>query len=492
MQEQSQNSKNKKSSVNLGITEYLASTLITLISIIFIYRARNFTLDDAMIYYRYFRNAINGIGLVYNPGEYINALSSPLYTYLGLAISYIFGNIPLTMHIFSGIFLLLTAFLLIKLMRLNNIEFPYNFLPSFMLVSSCFFYLNFGLEITLSLFLVCLCLYYFFYKKDYQLLLCASLLILTRGEYLFFVIILAIYYFIENWRFPKFKYFILPIIIVLCFYLINYLIYGTFLPETLSAKIAQGISGIFGKYPFLRVGTMLYNSNWMIFPIYPKIFLIIMAIISFIGIVANIKSVRLIQITLLYLIALTIFYTSLNIPNYPWYYSPYFLFGFIYFSYGLKAIKKYLSSKLTENISIQFINALASIFIIAVLIRSFIILQGETKELDYKNIGLWLKENLPKDTKIACIEIGHIGWYSELYIVDILGLISPKSAEYLRNGDLSSWYEYYKPDFIVVHNPIWLYESGVEKYLEKGELIKDEKFQYPGFLLLKPAMKKES
>ncbi len=468
----------------------LANLIIIITSCLLIYRSRNLTLDDAMIYYRYFRNAINGLGLVYNPGEYINALSSQLYTYLGLAVSYFFSHIPLSMHLFSGFFLILTAIVLIELMKLQKIEFPFNIVPSLMLVSSCFFYLSFGLEITLSLFLLCLCLYFFFKKKDLLFFTLSALLFLTRGEYLFLIIILLIYYFIENSRIPNIKNFILPLTIVLIFYSVNYYIYGTLLPTTLSSKIAQGTSGIFGNFPFLRAGTMLYNSNWMIFPIFPKIFLIIMAIISIIGILINIKTNKLIQISLLYLLVLTIFYTSLNIPNYPWYYSPYYLFGFIYFAFGLITLQKYLAQKFKDNTLNFLINSLASIYIITILIRSFIILQGETKEIDYKNIGLWLKENISKDAKIACIEIGHIGWYSELYIVDILGLISPKSADYLKKGDLSSWYEYYKPDFIVVHNPIWLYESGVVKYIDNGELIEHKEFDYPGYLLLKPRNKK--
>ena len=66
---------------------------------------RNYQLDDALIYLRYVRNFLNGEGLVYNPGEYFNGLTSPLYSYLviltGLLVSNLqFANILLaaTLH----------------------------------------------------------------------------------------------------------------------------------------------------------------------------------------------------------------------------------------------------------------------------------------------------------------------------------------------------------------------------------------------------------
>ena len=53
----------------------------------FAYLDRFFELDDALIYHRFVQNAIDGHGLVYNPGERYNALTSPLYTALSLGLT---------------------------------------------------------------------------------------------------------------------------------------------------------------------------------------------------------------------------------------------------------------------------------------------------------------------------------------------------------------------------------------------------------------------
>ena len=50
----------------------------------FIFRGHE--LDDALIYARYIQNLISGNGFVYNAGEAVNGLTSPLFAYLSLEL----------------------------------------------------------------------------------------------------------------------------------------------------------------------------------------------------------------------------------------------------------------------------------------------------------------------------------------------------------------------------------------------------------------------
>ena len=43
---------------------------------------QDFQLDDALIYLRYIKNFQEGYGLVYNPGERFNGLTSPFFTFV--------------------------------------------------------------------------------------------------------------------------------------------------------------------------------------------------------------------------------------------------------------------------------------------------------------------------------------------------------------------------------------------------------------------------
>ena len=56
----------------------------------FIFRGHE--LDDALIYARYIQNLISGNGLVYNTGEYVNGLTSPLFAYLSITPAWVMND----------------------------------------------------------------------------------------------------------------------------------------------------------------------------------------------------------------------------------------------------------------------------------------------------------------------------------------------------------------------------------------------------------------
>jgi hypothetical protein len=62
---------------------------------------RSYTLDDAYISYRYSRNFARGLGLVYNPGEYVKGYSNTLYTLL-MSVPELFGRDPNPLSKFLG------------------------------------------------------------------------------------------------------------------------------------------------------------------------------------------------------------------------------------------------------------------------------------------------------------------------------------------------------------------------------------------------------
>jgi len=51
-------------------------------------------------------------------------------------------------------------------------------------------------------------------------------------------------------------------------------------------------------------------------------------------------------------------------------------------------------------------------------------------------------------------------------IVDILGLTTPINAQFVSHNDTTSWLALEKPDYVVIHDPIWIWEKVV---VENGE-----------------------
>jgi hypothetical protein len=135
---------------------------IFLLGIYFSYLNRGFFFDDALIYARYINNLLDGKGLVYNAGEYFNGLTSPLFTYISIAISYITKDVIFSINFLSGFFLLLSLFFIGKNFTFSNKSNGWTvFWGLLLIVSSPYTYSIFGMETLLFIFLINLCIYFF-------------------------------------------------------------------------------------------------------------------------------------------------------------------------------------------------------------------------------------------------------------------------------------------------------------------------------------------
>jgi hypothetical protein len=89
---------------------YLHFPLLIIIGITAVFYF-NFTAEDAYITYRYAENWVNIGSLVYNAGEPINAMTSPLHAMLSAALFFVTGNTVLSNKILFFVLLLLSALL---------------------------------------------------------------------------------------------------------------------------------------------------------------------------------------------------------------------------------------------------------------------------------------------------------------------------------------------------------------------------------------------
>jgi arabinofuranosyltransferase len=216
----------------------------------FSFLARNYQLDDALIYLRYVKNFHEGFGLVYNPGEKFNGLTSPLFTYVSLAASFLSSNFQLTTTIISALFLAIASILGGIIFSNGKWE---SLFTAVIIGSFGYFYATFGMETPLFIMLIGFSLY--LYKVDSKYFVIAlALLIITRFEGAFLAMVIAADYLIRNRRLPNTKILALSMIVLSLPFVFNYFYYGEFLPATASAKIGQGQSGFWdGSFRFLNI-----------------------------------------------------------------------------------------------------------------------------------------------------------------------------------------------------------------------------------------------
>ena len=458
----------------ISLRGMLGFSFVPAIVAYFSFLARNYQLDDALIYLRYVRNFQDGLGLVYNPGEKFNGLTSPLFTYVSLAASFIFSNLQIATIVVSALFFACAAVLGGFVFAESKWE---AFFTGLAIASFGYFYSTFGMETPLFLMLTGLSLY--LYRIDSKYFPVAlALMVITRYEGVFLAVPMVTGYVMRNRRLPDAKMLAVAAAVFLAPFAINYFYYGDLLPATASAKFGQGKSGLWvGQLSFLNLGYLVktYFSGSRISALF---FVAAAAYGAFVG-----RKDRTTIVMLIYLFCLLCFYAGLRLPNYPWYYAPFFFLLLIFACRGIWSLGARFvpTGKLDHRAAIYGCLCALAIFAVTQVVT---FREGERRE-EYARIGGWLQKNTPPNASVAMIEIGTVGWYAHRKIVDILGLVNPYNADYIARGDLYGWLYRYQPDYILRHDPIWAWEKSSVILEKSGAYVPAQGFDHPRFVLLK-------
>jgi arabinofuranosyltransferase len=424
-------------------------TSICAVVLTFTLTARHILIDDGLIYARFVRNSLSGYGLVFNQGEHVNSLTSPLFTWLLLFTSWMLrGHVILAEEVLFVSTFIAACFVAEAIVPWSGV----------VISTTAYFYLIIGMETTL--FLLLLLLIFLAYERwRYNLLpvLCV-LLLLTRFEGGLLVPIVAW----RMWRerlWPSRLSFLPPAILLLGYALLNHHWYGYYLPSSATSKLGQALSGYWGEWPtaVLRIrGWMLSDHD-----IYRGAFRRTAYLIPFGVLFAylgwkKLRTRRVNQVLLPFWGGLTVFYVLFNIPAYHWYWAPFIFFTILY---AVAGVPKTRSAQICVGVLVA----------VAGVTNGFY-LRDLWPWSDYVHVAEWIEGNTPRDARVEAAEIGNLGWYSKRNVVDILGLTCPKNAAHIAQRDVRSWLMEDRPEFIVVHKPLWLFEAVTREHPEYQEV----------------------
>ncbi len=283
---------------------------------------------------------------------------------------------------------------------------------------------------------------------------------------------------------PKPRDFLLPALLMAAVFNFNQAYYGSLLPHTAQVKIDQGNSGLWGEWPlFLHAG---YHLDWFFGG--SRFLVGLLALGTACGGWA-LRAAPPARILVIFLALEGLFYIGFNIPSYHWYYAPFYLGTFFFAGAGFLATFRrvenarhwWRSSKVVQGLGL----ALALLLSLRLFALTEARLTAPSFEPPYQRIGLWLKENVPAGSSLAAAEIGTLGWYSELPIVDILGLVTPRNSRFLGERKFAAWLDLYSPDYALLHAPPWPAEKAVINAAANGRFVRDSRFSFKGFQLFK-------
>jgi len=233
-----------------------------------------------------------------------------------------------------------------------------------------------------------------------------------------------------------------------------------------------------------RVAQIGYHISWFFDgKQYRALVLVGLAVLGVIGS----RRTTLTRIGLAFLVLYTSFYVALSLPNYHWYYAPYYMFGFFWAGVGVDWLWR-RSRQLQSPVAGGLLGT-ALVLVMVLLTASgarstWRSLQSTQGVSAYRQIGEWLDGNAPEEATVAAMEIGSVGWYSRRYMIDIVGLVTPENDRLLAQGDLDGWLDVGEPDYVVTHLPEWRMERRIKEAVRRGRYRSVEGIQPSGFQLL--------
>jgi len=247
--------------------------VLTLPQVIFI---SNTFVDDTFIFLRFARNIVNGHGIVWNIGEEpIAGFTSNIYLLICTLLTYFFSNPILSIQLFNIILAIIGTIYMLKWYNFINPELATeNFLIVLIIILSPAFqyWIISGMDALLNV--VSLIFYIYFIarspetiKKYFFFGLFIAILSLIRPEFIFLIFYQTAYLIIKKSKITNLSYMFLGFgILFIPFYIAYYLYFGSVLPNTYFAKTGGGIYQVWGgvEYVFISAKRMFGKAAFIL------------------------------------------------------------------------------------------------------------------------------------------------------------------------------------------------------------------------------------
>jgi arabinofuranosyltransferase len=400
--------------------------------------------DDGYVTFRYARNLAKGLGLVFNPGERVLGTTSPLFTFLLAAGARLFGSqyieqLALTIGVLASL-----ASIYFSERALTVAEVPeevkWTFLSVLCFLGSFVTNATSGMETPLVLFLMSLSLYFYVQNRLLALSVTGGLLFLSRIDTGIWLLALGIAVLSAPKRCRPFE-LVRPFLVFLatvgawlCF---TWSYFGSVIPQSVVGKAVSHAAFVLPDrnyiLTFLSAFVPALRFGVWGFLLVAVVFLILLPpTVDFFK-----KYPALRPMVFFFLLYVALFLAS-HAPLFSWYVMPPKWAFYLLAIYGLW----FYASRLVSFFGLP----LATLRIIPALgVAIFILGIVEVKrdvaaKIDYPSIAIsdYVERNLRPGGSIFLEHIGLIGYKTDRYIFDYMGLVTPETTR-LRKAYGPAW-----------------------------------------------------
>ncbi|HEX6813118.1 MAG TPA: hypothetical protein VF384_15960 [Planctomycetota bacterium] len=405
--------------------------------------SRTVFIDDAFIFLRTARNLANGDGMVFNPGEWVCGCTSVLYTWL-LAALHNLTRFDLT-TLAAALHLVLVPVIGLQVRGLlrNVPGGELGWLVPVFVASRQFVHVTLGMESLLLMSVSIAAIDSWHRARPWRLGVFAAATCLCRPDH----VVLAAILFVAagfprqaggRWRMPW------RVLAGGALASAPWTVYalwhfGSIVPATVEAKMLQGQSGLWDTYAReLWTKAIPLNLGWWSL-------LVIAGILA-----AAVRRSRLDVLLLAWTLAHSGLFSITGVPSYLQYYAPFLLQSALLGTGGIAPLagRSARSSRLTALAAAAV--AIAVTWPSGALLPSLAPDDLAPKQDRYYLFGTWLRQHAPPGSSLGSLEIGILGYYSELRVVDFCGLVTPGIAARLRDRQNAVVaMQQYRPDFVI-------------------------------------------
>jgi hypothetical protein len=398
----------------------------------------NLTFDDAYITYRYADNFRHGLGLVYNPGERVLGTTTPLYALLLGAIGLLGGDLEWLGHWLSALAWIGASWAALGLLR--QVERPRAGYAGAVLISlQPAIFSSLGMETALLVALMFVSAWAWVAQKRVPIILSSAALLLTRYDAALWLLAIALTAWLYTRRFPWRE--VLGVaLLVAPWFVFAQLYYGSFVPNSIIAKIGQNrlmaVGGMTQSFASTFLGMALTNAVWPV--------MIAIGLSLTVGLWGTLRTRPSLAALPVWVVCDVVIYNGLGVVNFPWYFVPPLSVTSLIAALGIGIL---LGDEAGTPIAIfpprviqvarPALVGVALISLALLVIDSWQRLQlvqpnrVQSYPNDYRQVAEWLNQNTPPGTRVASIEVGTIGYFSQRSILDTMGLVSPEMNKHL-------------------------------------------------------------
>ncbi len=431
----------------------------------FLLTSTQFVADDALITYRYAENLAAGNGLVYNLGEKVLGTTTPLQTLL-VTLAVIIG-IPAklfgpSLNIFCDV---LTSFLIVLLFR-NHFNRPYfGFFVAFVyaVFPTPWIWSISGMEV--SLYAVCLfsSIYFFLGKRFSLSFLFFGLAFLTRIDALVLMVaILMIAVFNREkigWR----PWLVLGLVLA-PWILISTWYYGSPVPNSVIAKkVFYGELPAFRSAPFEIIQGFIFGGKTnLVSNLYSAVYMVpfvLLLLFSLIGIGGLFRLGRNYLILPLWMGGYIAFFIVGQTHMHPWYFAPFYAIYIPVVGLGLLLVWEKIGAWLKgssfgkglyKGLAVFILVVCTGIVVVEAKILTHYLAAYQKTENFLTDMAFWVKDRTSNGDKVYYSDIGKLGYFSQRYILDSVGIVSPVVTKHYRNRDWIAPIEEVKPQIVLL------------------------------------------